>query len=575
MLKEHNREAYEATKNMLLKYRECCLVAGTGVGKTSTAIEIVKTCGFKTLVICHRKSIINSTWNMAIKNENTNLIDTTTYQYFHLNYNKLYGYDLYIFDEAHHMGSSEWSKSIKRFKENNSGYILGLTADANRYFEYQNIIYSMFNGHGVYGIQQDEAVEMGILPQADYVMAYFDTNGLYKSQEKIGVSKRLLGKLKYSIDNTMKINDILLYYTNSFKNIKGVLFVESIQSIKQGQELIRNSFPNESISYIHSKLSNKEITDTLSDFYNAASGFIIAVDMLNEGNHIPGLNIAIMLRKTSSPSVFLQQIGRILDINYSIKPVIFDFVGNLDSVERVITRLDTIKLQSNCASNNKKRNTIPKISNQLVIHDHVSSILSILKEIKIELTGRAYWSDDEIKILKENYPIMGRNVYKLLPGRSMNTCIAMAIKLGIRHNSRFTTKEDEILKENYPTMGRKVCELLPGRSAAVCVNRAIKLGLHSNYGWSTEEIKILKENYPIMGRNVYKLLPGKSASTCQSKASVLKITRSSSYSWSEEEIKILKENYPIMGINVYVLLPGRSKSAIRGKAYKLGLSFIK
>lgn len=87
--------------------------------------------------------------------------------------------------------------------------------------------------------------------------------------------------------------------------VKGIVFVDSIKSINTGKLMIKKSFSEIPVYAIHSKLSNKEVSKELEAFKSSKCGFIIAVDMLNEGLHINGINAVIMLRKTFSPSIYI------------------------------------------------------------------------------------------------------------------------------------------------------------------------------------------------------------------------------------------------------------------------------
>ena len=54
--------------------------------------------------------------------------------------------------------------------------------------------------------------------------------------------------------------------------------------------------------------------------------------MLNEGLHVDGVNGVIMLRRTASPRIFYQQIGRCIAAGGYDAPIIFDFVNNFNSI---------------------------------------------------------------------------------------------------------------------------------------------------------------------------------------------------------------------------------------------------
>ena len=134
MILEHNKTAYEEAKKMLLEYRECCIIAATGIGKSNIATEIIQNLGLNALIIAPKASIRDNWTNMPKRYNFAPTISTITYQYFNRHYKSLYGFDAYIFDEAHHAGAPKWGAAIKEFREGlDTEFVLGLTADPNRY----------------------------------------------------------------------------------------------------------------------------------------------------------------------------------------------------------------------------------------------------------------------------------------------------------------------------------------------------------------------------------------------------------------------------------------------------------
>ena len=551
MLKEHNQEAYEAIKKMLKAYKECCIVAATGIGKSNIITELLKELGLNALIIVPSLSI-NNNWNDLYDKYNTEYFSVITYQYFKLHYKNLYGFDAYIFDEAHHMGAKEWGKAIKDFKsELIDELFIGATADDNRYFDedIKTVANTFFNGeHVVYGLNQQEAIERGILPRAKYVCAIYNVEEVFAKYKTIELTDELKGKLNYTIQNCKSIENILQENIPSNNYTKGIVFVDNIKNIDTGVELVKKAFPNEPIYFIHSKLSKKNSERILNEFRKAKSGFIVSVNMLNEGNHIKGVNTIIMLRKTSSPSLYTQQIGRGLAANCT-DITIFDLVRNDTSIKKILYRMNTTSRIYNIKDNenkNKSNYKNIKISNQFIIKDYATDILEVLKDIDNSSNNK--WTEEEDKIIIDNYPTMGRDVYKLLPGRSKNSCCYRASLLGCSYNkSKWSEEEDKILKKFYPSMGTKVCELLPNKNYNSCRNRVKLLKLrykkYNTNKWTEEEIQILRDNYSKIGGSIYKLLPGRSIASCHKKAKSLKIQYLPSIDWSDEEDKILKDNY--------------------------------
>ena len=146
--------------------------------------------------------------------------------------------------------------------------------------------------------------------------------------------------------------------------------------------------------------------------------------------------------------------------------------------------------------------------------------------------GRTPWTEDEIRILRDVYPKSGvSGVQKLLPNRSSLACSKMAIQLGLtakrsKEQIKWSDAEIEILKSHYPDMGKDVTRLLPGRTAATCCRIASELGLSiRGHYWSEEEDAILREYYPREGKKVSQRLPNRGETSCDSRARRLGLCR--------------------------------------------------
>ena len=82
--------------------------------------------------------------------------------------------------------------------------------------------------------------------------------------------------------------------------------------------------------------ADPESDRNLDDFKKSHSKdtvhLLFAIDMLNEGLHLPDVGAVILLRPTESPIVFYQQIGRCIQVGADQAPIIFDFVNNFRSI---------------------------------------------------------------------------------------------------------------------------------------------------------------------------------------------------------------------------------------------------
>lgn len=96
--------------------------------------------------------------------------------------------------------------------------------------------------------------------------------------------------------------------------------------------------------------------------------------------------------------------------------------------------------------------------------------------------NKKFWTEEEDKILKKYYHIMGTKVSSMLPGRTRHACMMRAYRLDIvvKVYIPWSHTEIQILKDNYPTIGSKVSTLLPNRTSVACIKKAKKLGLKYN-----------------------------------------------------------------------------------------------
>jgi superfamily II DNA or RNA helicase len=573
MLRDYDMPTYYELETMLIEHGECCLVGTTGVGKTRISMGFVKNYNLNTLVISDRKSI-NRSWEKQANESGVYTISTITMQNFHKAYKMfINGFDLYIFDEAHHLGGNEWFTTYKKFKKliSEECFIIGLTATSKRYFDkdgINDITESIFNGHAVYAMSRREAINLGIIGEASYVYAIYDTTEFVKKYLNKEMTDELRGKLDWAVKNQPQVSEILYRYAPD-GNKKGIVYVDRIKSIDDAVQLIGMTFPKEPIWYAHSKMRSSEIKRIIEEFEKCKSGFIVNVDMISEGIHYNNINMIIMLRRTISPNKLVQQAGRASNSNNA---VIFDLVGNRVSIKKALTRIGNSTKRKKPANDNKKESNHP-VFESVIVADHASDFLKVLDEI-IEYGKHTPWSSKEDETLKKYYPHEGPNVYKRIPGRTKDACSGRAAKLkiyNVDYRLDWTSEEDNTLREYYPEEGKDVSKRLPGRSPRACISRANKLKIIRSNKWSKQEDDILKEYYPYEGPNVYKRLPRRNAKLCMSRANRLGIRYMKYVKWSDQEDEILIRYYEEEGEDVSKYLPGRTKDACAIRARKLGL----
>ena len=113
---------------------------------------------------------------------------------------------------------------------------------------------------------------------------------------------------------------------------------------------------------------------------------LFTIDMVNEGLHGKNINTVILLRETTSPIIFYQQIGRAFSINQEQQPLIIDLVNNFRNIqlqsfkedfERTKTNGSADVLSGGKADLVKKKTVIEFVDETLDLREILDSFLSI------------------------------------------------------------------------------------------------------------------------------------------------------------------------------------------------------
>ena len=121
------------------------------------------------------------------------------------------------------------------------------------------------------------------------------------------------------------------------------------------------------------------------------------------------------------------------------------------------------------------------------------------------------WTDEEDKVLKDNFVDMHDSVHTLLPGRTLKACYARARILGLVEKGRWTEEDDAIIKQNLNKSNLQIAELIPGRTAGQISYRISRLKLRDRGIWLDEEDNLILKlkangyNYDIITKEVNEL----------------------------------------------------------------------
>lgn len=459
-LLEHNKETYKRLCEVLEANNKCALVQATGTGKSYIAGKYIEE-HTKTALILVPTNAIADAWSDLL-NGIEQEVDIITYQAFAKEPNNYLEYDLVIADEMHHLGSEVWGKKfVETYLQSENHKIVGLTATEIRYLDNsRDMAEEIFDNIRVDGCDLPTAINTGVLPTFKYVSAlYCDESDFDEWREKAGKIKdiktqnELKGKLDVCIKNMVSVKQAVNEnLTDDYKKI--IVFLNNVESKETALEMFKDVFPTANfydVDYSKSRAENNSQIEKFKADVNRAVFF--AVDMLNEGIHVKGTDCIIMFRKTVSPQVYLQQLGRGLASGTDKTPIIFDFVGNTNSIT---SKSNFYGNSVNDFIENANRR-IKRKERKIIIKSYIKEISDCLKEIQLwTVTDRKAYSEDELNFIKNNYEKLGSKRISEILGRSQGGIQHFARKMNIsepKENFSLNEKEMEEVLEKLKEVG--------------------------------------------------------------------------------------------------------------------------
>lgn len=337
-----NKMQKEVLKNLqklrLLRETKGLIISATGTGKTYLAALDVKNYNPKRfLFVAHREQILKKSLdsfhkvlggdkktNYGILSGNTKNTDAkylfatvqTLSKAENLNQFKRDEFDYILIDEAHHVGSKIYGKLLDYFTPD---FLLGMTATPERSDDKN--IYELFDYNVPYEIRLQEALEEEMLVPFHYIgVSDYTYNGEViddNTNLKYLVSEE---RVKYVVEQSK-------YYGYDGDVLHGLVFVSRKEEADEIAKLLtKNGYPAQMLSGEDSQEQREQAIEKLK---NGELTYLVTVDIFNEGIDIPFINQVIMMRKTESVIVFVQQLGRGLRKAQGKEYLtVIDFIGN-------------------------------------------------------------------------------------------------------------------------------------------------------------------------------------------------------------------------------------------------------
>lgn len=317
------------------------VIAATGTGKTyMSAFDVMNYKPKKMLFLVHREEILRSaeqTFKKLVKNKSIRtglltgkdksfdadyLFSTINSMNINLERFSRNEFEYIIIDEAHHSSSPMYKKVMEYFKPK---FVLGMTATPER-CDAENI-FDIYDNNVALEVRLREALELGLVIPfhyfgitdiADVNLQGVDIDDLQEISKRLQVNKRV----DFIVE---KMN----FYGYDGNKLKCIGFCVNIEHA----EYMASEFNKRGIKSIC--LTGDDSGDKRAEYIRKLEAdeddlkVIFTVDIFNEGVDIPSINLVLMLRPTSSPIIFIQQLGRGLR-KHGDKTflTVLDFIGN-------------------------------------------------------------------------------------------------------------------------------------------------------------------------------------------------------------------------------------------------------
>lgn len=419
-----NKMQYKAMINLdrirKNKGNKALIIAATATGKTyMSAFDVKQSKANKVLFIAHRAEIINKSmiayqkvlgsqidcglFSGDKKQENSQYLFATIQSiHNHLDLFDYNEFDYIVIDEAHHVGGYTYQKVLKYFKPK---FLLGMSATPSRCDNYD--IYAAFDYQIALNLSLQDALEeqlvvpfhyFGIQEYNEIDLSHIDIN----NQTKVFHALKLEARVDYIVEQ-------MQLYGHDGNKRKALAFCVNVEHAKYMSE----QFNKRKINSIC--LSGHDDFDKRQKYLNKLENdddsleIICCVDIFNEGIDIPSINLVLMLRPTSSATIFIQQLGRGLRKHQDKTFLtVLDFIANHQRSFLMAIALSGNQYYDKDSLKVNLKNNFANIKGNSFIQLNEISKQQILNQIDIE-------NFHSMKYLKDQYDTFKLSLSGMIP----------------------------------------------------------------------------------------------------------------------------------------------------------------
>ncbi len=350
----HNKVAYDAVNKLWKQSKYVAVVQATGTGKSYIIAKVLS--DFQA-----ERKLVMAPSRYILKQQREKVPWATQSTRFmayagaaNLSNSKIKELDLklIVLDEFHRCGAEVWGGGVWRIlRAHPEARVLGTSATPIRYLDSsRDMSDELFGGMVAANLPLAEAIMRNILPSPKYVAALYtleeeiaDLQQKLEESNKSDLEKKNIAaeikKIRLDWERTSGIPQILKKHLKPEIN-KFIVFCRDQEHLDAMEVEVARWFQKAKTHRwrkIYRVLAAEPDSDkNLEEFRSAkqkdTAHLLFAIDMFNEGLHIPDVRAVILLRPTESPTVFYQQIGRCIEVGAEHTPIIFDFVNNFKNI---------------------------------------------------------------------------------------------------------------------------------------------------------------------------------------------------------------------------------------------------
>lgn len=302
--------------------KKALVIAATGTGKTyMSAFDVMEFKPKRMLFVVHREEILKKakvTFEKLLKDKNikTGLFTGNEKDYkadymfatiqtmnrYYEKFDKDH-FDYIIVDEAHHGASSSYINVLSYFTPQ---FTLGMTATPERCDSLS--VFELFDNNVALEVRLHEALEEDLVVPFHY-FGITDIEGVDLEDVNLDDKSELAQRLMIHRRVDFIIEKMNFYgHDGDFRKLLG--FCVNIEHAKyMAEEFNKRGIKSIALCGEDSVERRDEYAKRLESNKDDLQA-IFTVDIFNEGVDIPAVNTVLMLRPTSSPIIFIQQLGR-------------------------------------------------------------------------------------------------------------------------------------------------------------------------------------------------------------------------------------------------------------------------